>query len=462
MSKIYVNQHLLLNKHTRAKFKFCAFAIALTSIATLPLVANAEAIQANSPVTIEQITERVREYQSSQDIWKAQQNIADANIRNSKLWANPSLSVEQAGFSNNQDKEFTIGISQPLDVFGQRKATQKIANLANEQLGLKQRIYDEQLQLVVKNLWSKVMLSEVEASLLMEQLKVSEESLKVAERRFNAGSISQVDVDRVKLTHVQNIKLVQQVGLQLQVARKQLANLWGESESSNVVGHDITSFWPQKTLEKVNKNLLDNLIEKSQNYQVLEAKANVAFLKAKARPNPDVNLSVKKTKTPQNESDDQLTLGVTVPLAIFNRNQYGIQIAEAKEKLIEKQKFFYQSQNKLEVYTLLSELDGLKEQFNLVSQKQIPLALTVQQKTLTGFQVGKFSVMDVQQATAQLHDVRLQSVQLLKSAWQKSIEAESLSLGIEPSLVMASDALTQINQNLIQETNALPVVGMGN
>lgn len=462
MSKIKFNQHFKLKKSTRIKVNFCAAVIAISTLGAMPFLANAEESKLDTPISMSQILERVRVYQQAQGIWQTQQNIADANIKNSKLWANPSLNVERAGFANDQDQELTIGLSQPLDVFGKKKASKKIANLANEQLGLKQRIYDEQLQIIVKYLWSQVMLSEVESALLMEQLKASEQSLEVAERRFRAGSISQVDVDRVRLTHIDNIKLVQQAGLQLQIARKQLANLWGESESSNVIGHDIASFWPQKTLEKVNANLMDNLVEKTQSYQVLEAKANIDLLKAQARPNPDVSVSMKQTKTPQNQTDNQLTVGLSVPLAIFNRNQYGIQIAQAKEQLIEKQKIFYQMQNKLEVQTLLSELGGLKEQFDLVSQKQIPLAVAVQKRTLTGFQVGKLNVMDVQQATAQLHDVRIQSVQILKSAWQKSIEAESLSLGIEPSQVMAKDALSQINQNLIQDTNALPVIGMGN
>lgn len=462
MSKKQLNQFSTLHKRIFIQTRACVFAIALVGVGALPVVVKASTNTESSPVTLEQILQRVREYQDSQGIWKTQQKIAEANIHNSKLWTNPSLNIEQAGFSNNQDKEFTIGVSQPLDIFGQKKAQQKMARLSRDQLGLKQKIYDEQLQLIVKYSWSQVMLSEVEASLLMEQLKVSEESLNIAERRFRAGSIAQVDVDRVKLTHIENMKLVQQAGLRLQTARKQLAHLWGAGESRNVVGRDITSFWPPKVLEKVNANLLENLIEKSQNFQILEAKAQVESLRAEARPNPDVNLSVKKTKTPQNESDDQVTLGVTIPLAIFNRNQYGIQVAQAKENLIEKQKQFSQTQNKRELYALLGELDGLKEQFNLVSQQQIPLALAIQKKTLAGFQAGKFTVMDVQQATAQLHDVRIQSAQLLKSAWQKAIEIESLSLGIDPSVVTTSDALSQINQNLIQETQALPVIGMGN
>ena len=59
----------------------------------------------------------------------------------------------------------------------------------------------------------------------------------------------------------------------------------------------------------------------------------------------------------------------------------------------------------------------------------------------------------------QLQDIRMRKVQLLKDAWQRAIEAESLSLGIEPSQVMAKDALSQINQALWQQTQALPVIG---
>ena len=98
-------------------------------------------------------------------------------------------------------------------------------------------------------------------------------------------------------------------------------------------------------------------------------------------------------------------------------------------------------------------------QFKHVDQTQIPLAMQVQRKTLLGFSAGKFAVTEVQQATLQLQDVRMRKVQLLKDAWQRAIEAESLSLGIQPSQVMAKDAIAQINQNLWQDTQALAVIG---
>ena len=149
---------------------------------------------------------------------------------------------------------------------------------------------------------------------------------------------------------------------------------------------------------------------------------------------------------------------MSIPLNIFNRQQYGVKIAQAKYDVLEKQQAFYLKQNALQVGTLLTELQGLEVQFKHVDQIQIPLAMQVQRKTLLGFSAGKFAVLEVQQATLQLQEVRMRKVQLLKEGWQRAIEAESLSLGIQPSQVMAKDAIAQINQNLWQDTQALAVM----
>ena len=168
---------------------------------------------------------------------------------------------------------------------------------------------------------------------------------------------------------------------------------------------------------------------------------------------------MNQIKSPQTQTDNQIVVGVSVPLNIFNRQTYSIEIVKAKENLLNKQQIFYARQNALQIGTLLTELQGLEAQFKKVEQVQLPLASQVQSKTLLGFNAGKFEVTDVQQATLQLQEVRLRKVQLLREAWQLAIEAESLSLGIEPSQVIAKDAIAQINQNLWQDIQALPVVG---
>ncbi|MNY35242.1 hypothetical protein D3C86_1696360 [compost metagenome] len=56
----------------------------------------------------------------------------------------------------------------------------------------------------------------------------------------------------------------------------------------------------------------------------------------------------------------------------------------------------------------------------------------------------------------QLQDVRLRKVELLKQAWQNSIEIQSLRLGLEAEQIMAKDALMQLNQRAWQQSQSFP------
>ena len=416
---------------------------------------------ASQSLTLQQAIAKTEQYQQTQNVWQTQQQIATANIKQAKLWTNPELSVSQTGFGSNQDQELSIGVSQRLDIFGERKSAQKLAQLSKDQSDLNQRIYQAQLELAVKYQWSQLAIFELERSVVQEQLKVSEDNLNAIQKRYQAGSVAQVDVDRARLSHAENARLYRQADLQVQVAKQQLSNLWGYADKSIRIGLNPQSLWPSSTHQQVQEYLADNLFEKSRQLQVLQAKATVEQLKASARPNPTVNLGVNRTRSRETSTDNALVVGVSIPLNIFNRQQYGVQIAQAKQDLLSRQQEFYLRQNALQVGTLLTELQGLEVQFKAVDESQIPLAAQVQRKTLQGFTVGKFAVTDVQQATLQLQDVRLRKVQLLKDGWQRAIEAESLSLGIEPSQIMAKDALAQINQSLWQDTQALPIVGGG-
>lgn len=461
MSKIGFNAEFFSAQQCwKAYKKHCAMGVQSLTLAVLLSMGTATWAQAKTAnLSLEQAISQVQGYQQRQGLWQTQQQIAEVNVKQTRLWKNPSLSVEQKGFSSGKDKELTVGISQELDVFGQRRANQQLAQIAQTQAELNQRIYQGQVNLVVKYLWSQLAIFELERDVVMEQLKVSQENLVAIEKRYRAGSIAQVEVDRVRMSHAENLRLYQQADLQLQVATQQLSNLWGEADKTINVGLSAQNLWPNATPKQVQQYLQENLAEQSRQLDVLQSKATVNVLKAQARPNPSLNLGVSNNRTPEAGTDNQLSLGVSIPLNIFDRNQYGVQIAQAKQQQLERQKDFYNKQNVLQINTLLTELQGLQVQFTQVDQSQLPLAIQVQQKTLQGFTAGKFALTDVQQATLQLQDVRLRKVQLLKDAWQRAIEAESLSLGIEPSQVMAKDAISQLNQAIWKDTQALPVIG---
>ena len=404
----------------------------------------------------EQALAQVQSYQSQQGTWQAQQQMAEANLKQSRLWANPSLSIEQTGFQSDQEKELAIGISQPLDIFGQRKAAQNLAKVEISKIDLAEQRYQAELGLIVKYFWSQVALLELEKSLIAEQLEVSQENFLASEKRYQAGSIAQVDVDRVRMSHLENQRLYQQVDLKLQVAKQQLVNLWGGGSSQFQLFQSPNQLWALAANVEPSQDTQNNLLERSFQLDALAQQANIQQLKAKARPQPTVTLGVNNTRSPEQRTDNQIRFGVEIPLNLFNRQQYGIKIAQAKQELSQRQQSFYRQQNQADIETLISELKGLHIQFKQLNDQQVPLAVQVQQKTLQGFRLGKFAVTDVQQATMQLQDVRLRKVELLKQAWQNSIEIQSLRLGLEPEQIMVKDALMQLNQRAWQQSQTFP------
>ncbi|WP_420001821.1 TolC family protein [Acinetobacter sp. LF10] len=454
-----LRNHLLLSS-----LKLSILSIGL-SVGVLAQAALSESLLNvnQSPTTVaqrnsnfEQILEQIRAYQANQSNWQTQQQMANVQLKQSALRVNPSISIEQTGLQNNQDQELAIGISQPLDLFGQRRAAQKVAQLSATQVDLEQQRYNAELELIVQYAWSQVALFQLEKSLIAEQLQVSQENLDATMKRYQAGNIAQVDVERVRIAHLENQRIYQQADLQLRVAQQQLASFWGSDLNQFVIAPSVNELWSRATVVKTDRQDIENLFERGLQLETQRQQANIDQLKAKSRPQPIMSLGVNRTRSADQNTENQIRLGVEIPLNIFNSQKYGIQIAEVKQTLIQQQQRFYRQQNQLDIDVRLVELRGLQTQFKQLNDQQVPLAIQVQQKTLQGFRLGKFAVTDVQQATTQLQDVRLRKVQLLKQAWQLNVEVQSARMGLPVEQITAKDALMQLNQRVWQQINAFP------
>ena len=462
----YQRIHTLKNRTHSSLWKGSVLGIALSAIVfsqtvaaenlSLPKVNQSLNTAVPRNTSFEQILAQIRAYQNQQSNWQIQQQMANAQLKQSGLWTNPSISIEQTGLQSDQDQELAIGISQPLDLFGQRRAAQKVAQLSATQVDLEQQRYNAELELIVQYAWSQVALFQLEKSLVAEQLQVSQENLDATMKRYQAGNIAQVDVERVRIAHLENQRIYQQADLQLRVAQQQLASFWGSDLNQFVIAPSVNELWSRATVVKTDRQDIENVFERGLQLETQRQQASIDQLKAKSRPQPIMSLGVNRTRSADQNTENQIRLGVEIPLNIFNSQKYGIQIAEAKQTLIQQQQRFYRQQNQLDIDVRLAELRGLQTQFKQLNDQQVPLAIQVQQKTLQGFRLGKFAVTDVQQATTQLQDVRLRKVQLLKQAWQLNVEVQSARMGLPVEQITAKDALMQLNQRVWQQSNAFP------
>lgn len=396
---------------------------------------------------------KVQSYQAQTDIWQQQQQISDFNIKQSGLWQNPSLSVEQNGFGTNQDQELSIGISQPLDIFGQRKINQALANTSARQLQLQQQLWNSQSQLIVKFAWSQLAIAQNEQSVYATQLKLSKANLDSAQKRYQAGSIALVDVERAEIETLDIQRIYQQAVLKQQTATRQLSNLWGETAAQIKLDNTVTP-WPEQSQSLVQRNLSEDWLKKLYALNIQQANQQIEHLKVQKRSNPTLNVGMTRTKSPTEANDTALVLGVDIPMNIFNRQQYAIPMAQKQQILLNQQQQLQLKQQILDIANHIHQLKGLRAQFDATSN-QIGLAEKVQNRTLQGFQAGKFAITEVQQTTKQLQDLRLSQMQVLAQAWQSALSAEALSIGTSYEEISRSDAYSQLNKKAVEASQNL-------
>lgn len=390
---------------------------------------------------------KVQNYQAQDQLWQQGQQVSKLNIQQSRLWQNPSLSLEKSGFGSDQEQEFSIGISQPLDLFGERKLKQRMAQTSNQQIQLQQQLWQAQSQLIVKFAWSQLLLAQVEQSVYASQLTVSKANLDSAQKRYQAGSIALVDFERAQIEALDVKRLYQQALLNQQVAERQLSNLWGETAAA-IQPNKKGVPWPEHSEQVVQRYIAQGWLEKLYALNLQQSNNQIENLKVQARPNPTLNVGMNRSKSPDENNETVLVLGVDVPLNIFNRQQYTIPMAQQQQILLNQQQQQELKQQILDIANGMHQLKGLRSQFDATTE-QIALASKVHSRTLQGFQAGKLSTTDVQQATTQLQNLRLGQLQILRQAWQSALTAEALSIGTSYEEISRSDAHTQLNKNAI-------------
>lgn len=432
-----------------------------------PTALTAVVVEPNGILTLQAALGLARQYQPLQALWQARQDIAIANLHHSKQWSNPEIAIEQTGLKQQDERELTIGISQQLDLFGVRRARQQLANIAIDSENIHQLAYQSQLDLAVNAAYWRVAQAEWLLQLMQEQKQLSANSEQVAKRRLQAGRIAEVEYLRVLVSDQQMQAQLDAAQDLLSESRFQLTRLWGNTQPA--FSHTQSAVLPAPIFPDVNAAQLLNTLSHNPQQQLLmqqqrQAQASLNLAQAQAKPQPTVSFGVNRTRTPalQNTLDHRLTLGVSIPMPIFNRNQGVIKANQALNQINTTRQHYVLEQRNQQLQAGLLKLDHLARQYHQVQQQQLPLAKTIQQKTVLGFEAGKFSVTEVQQATRDYQAIQFNQLQLLSQAWQLSLQLQAISLGLSADFDMNNSNYMDNNQlELWQDAQTMPLIGAG-
>lgn len=301
-----------------------------------PLLAEGDQLTSETQVSLDQwlpeLLKQINQLPEVQAQIVRQQQAELAIAAADRAVYNPELGLN---YQNSETDTYTVGLSQTLDWGDKRGVATRLAQLEAQILLADIRL--ERSQMLAERLLALAEQAQGQKALTFaeQQLRFTQAQLNIAEQRFAAGDLSDVELQLLKLELASNTAdyaLAEQAAL---VADGKVIELLGVDklkfrEFISEIGQFVSMISPKAELPALT----------SAHQQVLLAKANALKVKADTAADPTINLGLEREG-----SDNKLGIGVAIPLQV--RNNYselqsvadkGIAIAEqnylARERVL--------------------------------------------------------------------------------------------------------------------------------
>ena len=407
-------------------------------------------IEPTAPLSLATALKQAESYAPIKDILATRQDIREAELQQSRLRINPELSVSSLGLKNNQQEQ-SIAINQRIDLFGVRSAKAQLAQVRLDSESIQQSRYQSQLRFSVMVAYRQVALAEQRLKLAHLELQLSQQSMLVAKRRFEAGRIAEVELTRMHISQLQADSDVQNAQNALTIARQDLSRFWG-NPTPVFTQTASDSAWPALNHAELTQRLENNPNLKLANQAIIESDAQLKLTQSLTYAMPTVSVGMRRMTDPNQPTYTQATIGLSMPIPLFSRNQGALLAAQSGQQLAQQQRQMTRLQREQRLNRLVSQSDNLVQRYQSIINLQLPQTRLVQQKILQGFSEGKFSVLDVQQAQRDLLQLEQTALTTLDGGWQTALQIEALLSGLALDADLTSSVLLDtLNSSLISE-----------
>lgn len=260
---------------------------------------------------------------------------ANGLLTQAGLWSNPELELEmeEVGWDapGFKESEFTVLLSQEIEVWGNRKNRKQVARRDLEVVQLETQIAAFDIYTATVERFSTLDHAQRRLRLTQDAVNLASDIATAARIRVDMGAAMQSELLMGQLETVTAELQVAEATSELEIARTELVALW-QGEASAVFVTE-TDFDPTVT---VRIDALQVLLEGSRGVRSLEAEAALAeaelnLERSGAKPNLSLSGGFKRLAA---DGSSSFVLGVGFPLPFLNRNQGNIVSLEARKDAI--------------------------------------------------------------------------------------------------------------------------------
>jgi len=261
---------------------------------------------------------------------------AEARLLQESLLPNPEIEWETEGvggqgeYRGTRAAESTLAVSQALELGGKRPKRTQVALRERELAGWDYQRKRLDLLTEVTQAFLDVLAAQERLAVVEERVGVSQQVLGAVAQRVEAGKDSALQKTKAQVALSQARIERQQIGQELESARRRLAGFWGGRapvfERATGRFYEVLSLPSEGVLWA---RAVQNPDLARWDTEMDRQRAALALAQARGAPDVSVSAGLKQ----YNETDDRaFMLGLSVPLPLFDRNQGGV--LEAKCNLV--------------------------------------------------------------------------------------------------------------------------------
>jgi cobalt-zinc-cadmium efflux system outer membrane protein len=374
-------------------------------------------------LTLDEALERAR--QSAPAVVAARMRIEEARGRvagaSLRFATNPTLDVE-AGRRSGETSTTDYGIEagQEIELPGRRRARLDAARAGVSQEEQRAREVEREAMKEVATTFLQGLAARERVEAAASGKHLAEEALRIAESRYAAGDVAQLDVNLARTAVARGDAEARAAAATLAGRAAQLQLLLGMSEPVQPEGTlgNAPSFVADGIVagagERSDLRLLDS--------EIAEAEAEVRY--ARTLRTPDLGLRASYAK----EEGDRIVLGgVGVTLPLFQRGQEATSVANARLARLRFERESLARTIEAEVRGALATYDALREAAVAFEATVLPLIEENERLALESYEVGQIGLADLlvvrrealdarRTLIDQLIDMRLAEVELRAGA----------------------------------------------
>lgn len=375
------------------------------------------------PLTLE--TAQKMAFDANPELAAAQRELEAiaATVIQAQTRPNPELAalVED---TRSATRTTTLQLNQPVELGGKRAARIDAAERGRDAARAELNAKRAEIRAAVTAAFFDTLVAQERLRLAQAGVELAQRATDAARRRVLAGKVSPIEETKARVTESGVRMELKLAASELATARKRLASIWGEpAPRFERVEGDPEALPPlpaRADLERrmdASPNLRRARIEVARRLALAEVE--------RSRRIPDLTVSLG-TKRNNELGLDQAVFGVSIPIPLFDRNQGNL--LEALRRADKARDALSATELRLsnELTQAFERLSVARSELESLKRDILPGAQSAYDAVLKGFELGKFSFLEVLDAQRTLFQAKSQGLRALVDVHRAAAEIERI------------------------------------